>query len=164
MACRSSAAVAVLRTFGAFVGEGFFEGAGDLVGSVVGDDVLVLVDEGLGVGAAEVGVASLVLAGGADVDSPVPAVGSAALRSFSSSAASKIPVPRTTMAKAAASPRLRLGLLGGGTGLAGGDAGTGTKSGTGLVEGCVTCADSGTAAVGGLPVERSAMASATSAW
>ena len=65
------------------------------------------------------------------------------------------------MAKAAASPRLRLGLLGGGTGLAGGDAGTGTKSGTGLVEGCVTCADSGTAAVGGLPVETSAMASAT---
>ena len=65
---------------------------------------------GVGEGAlgVAVGVESFVLAGAAEVDGPVSTVGLAALRSFTSKAATTIPIPiRATMVTAAARPRLR---------------------------------------------------------
>ena len=71
----------------------------------VGEDVL---------GVADGDVGRLVLAGAAELDWPVPAVGFATLRSFRSRAVTKIPMPiRATTATAAARPRRREGWLGG---------------------------------------------------
>ena len=59
------------------------------------------------------GVESFVLAGAAEIDGPVSTVGLAALRSFTSKAASRIPIPiRATTVTAAARPRLRRGSAG----------------------------------------------------
>ena len=67
----------------------------------VGEDAL---------GVADGGVRRLVLAGMAELDWPVPAVGFATLRSVKSRAVTKIPMPiRATMATAAARPRRREG-------------------------------------------------------
>jgi sugar phosphate isomerase/epimerase len=110
----SSAAVGVPRTVGAVVGDGardrvrgLLRGVGFGVGLCCGADAL-----GVGEGAREVGdgVESFLLAGAAEIDGCVSTVGLAALRSFTSRAASTIPMPiRATTATAAAKPRLRRG-------------------------------------------------------
>ena len=65
----------------------------------VGEDAL---------GVADGGVRRLVLAGVAELDWPVPAVGFVILRSFRSSAVTRIPMLiRATIAAAAARPRRR---------------------------------------------------------
>ena len=159
IARRSSAAVAAPRTVGTEVGDGARDGVADLVGEgAVGDGLCVCVDEGSEdfVDAGGVGL----LAGAAEVDSPVLAVGLADLRSFTSSAASKIPMPRSTTASTAAMPRLRRGSVGRGTGLA--TAGAVKGSDTEVVKDASVAEGSGTGSLEGGPVWRStAIASAT---
>ena len=71
----------------------------------------------MGVGEGALGVADgverFVLAGAAEIDGPVSTVGLAALRSFTSNAVTRIPIPiRTTTVTAAARPRLSRGSVG----------------------------------------------------
>jgi hypothetical protein len=107
----SCAAVGVPRTVGGVVGAGAVEdvrararGVGFGAGPCWGADAVEVGDAALGVG--DEGPETLALAGTAELDSPLPAVGSAALRSFTRRAVTRIPMPmRATMATAAARPR-----------------------------------------------------------
>ena len=115
----SCAAVGVPRTVGGVVGAGALEdvrgwarGVGFGAGPCWGADAFGVGEVALvvGVGALcleDVGAETFVLAGAAKLESPDPAVGLAALRSLTSRAVTRIPMPiRATTAIAAAKPRL----------------------------------------------------------
>ena len=90
---------------------GLLRGVGFGAGPCCGADALGVGEGALGV--ADGGEEVLRLAGAAEIDGPVSTVGLAALRSFTSKAVTRIPIPiRATTVTAAAKPRLRRGSAG----------------------------------------------------